>query len=289
MKRSWFGVGWWRGVGLGLLAAAGAAAAVPVAAQVNQTMHYDGWILAAAHSPGLEGSIWRTDLWIVVDGRGSGPVNLQFCRSNADNTDAAQYTVEVIDGKRVIFFEDVVDHFLGIGSGAWVGAIHYTSDSPVQVWARVYSINADGTASYGQLIEGVPTADMSPDQPSNSDADVHQWLYAVRHTANGRFRVNIGVVNPTAVPGDYVIRVFDATGNNLPEGAVTESLTVPPFSMVQLNDPFAEVADGEWSNVQIRVINYAVGSGNFAYASVVDNATNDAFFVRGVKRLFPNE
>ena len=30
-------------------------------------------------------------------------------------------------------------------------------------------------------------------------------------------------------------------------------------------------------------------SGNFAYASVVDNATNDAFFVRGVKRMFPNE
>jgi hypothetical protein len=29
------------------------------------------------------------------------------------------------------------------------------------------------------------------------------------------------------------------------------------------------------------------GAGGFAYASVVDNATNDAFFVRGVKKMAP--
>jgi hypothetical protein len=113
------------------------------------------------------------------------------------NEGATQHVVEVVDGKRALFFEDVIDHFLDVGDEPWVGAIHYTSGSPVQVWARVDSINAAGTASYGQLVEGIPTADMSPDQPSNSDADVHQWLYAVQHTANGRFRVNIGVVNPT--------------------------------------------------------------------------------------------
>ena len=60
-------------------------------------------------------------------------------------------------------------------------------------------------------------------------------------------------------------------------------------AMVQLNDPFAGVMGGDWNTVMIRVINYSEGSGNFAYASVVDNATNDAFFVRGVKQMMPDE
>lgn len=62
-----------------------------------------------------------------------------------------------------------------------------------------------------------------------------------------------------------------------------------PYSMVQLNDPFADLMDGEWNNVMIRVIGYNEGNGTFAYASVVANTTNDAFFIRGVKRLFPDQ
>jgi len=45
-----------------LVIAALAVAAHPAFAQLNQTLHTDGWILAAAHAPGLQGAIWRTDL-----------------------------------------------------------------------------------------------------------------------------------------------------------------------------------------------------------------------------------
>lgn len=271
------------------LAAVAALCAPHAEAQLNQTQHYDGWILAAAHAPGLEGSIWRTDLWFVLDNAGVGPVTLTFCRNNTDNTGAVEHTVDVQPGENVVHIEDVVDHFLDIGGGSWVGAIHYISSRRIQVWARVYSINQEGTESYGQLVEGIPTADMSPDQPSNGDADVHQWLFAMKHTADERFRVNIGVVNPTAVEGEFDIQVYDETGSHPPGGSIVESVTVPPFSVVQLSDPFGEMMGGEWNKVHIRAINYAPGSGGFAYASVVDNATNDAFFVRGVKRLTPDD
>lgn len=274
---------------LGILIAVMVIGVRPSSAQLNQTQHYDGWILAAAHAPGLEGSIWRTDLWFVIDSSGSGPVTLRFCRRNTDNTGATEYAVDIPPGKIMFHIEDVVDHFLEIGGGSWVGAIHYTSGTPIQVWARVYSINQAGTESYGQLVEGIPTADMSPDQPSNPNSDVHQWLFAAQHTADDRFRVNIGVVNPTAVAGEFVIKVFDNTGNNPPGGSISRQVTVPPFSVEQLGDPFADLMGGEWNDVMIRVINYTPGSGNFAYASVVDNATNDAFFVRGVKTMPPDE
>ncbi len=266
-----------------------AACFVPQAeAQLNQTQHYDGWILAAAHAPGLEGSIWRTDLWFVIDTSGTGPVTLRFCRSNTDNTGATEYTVDIPQEQKMFYIEDVVDHFLDIGGGSWVGAIHYTSGTPIQVWARVYSINQEGTKSYGQLVEGIPTADMSPDVVTSPQSDYHQWIYAVRHTAGDRFRVNIGMVNPTAVAGEFRVHVFTSEGNLPPGGWDTRHVSVPPFSIVQLSDPYADLMGGDWNNMQFTVLSDSQGSGVFAYASVVDNATNDAFFVRGVKRFIPD-
>ncbi len=274
----WAAVSWWALVVL---------VAVPSAAQLNQTQHTDGWILAAAHAPGLQGSIWRTDLWIARH-QAIGEVDLAFCRSGQDNSDAVEHPVEFPDGAMVVYFEDVVEEFLGIGGGAWTGAIHYTSTVPIQIWARVYSINAAGTASYGQLIEGIPTADMSPDDDP-WDAGQQQYLMAVKHTADNRYRVNIGVVNPTAIEARYRIQGYGSDGNCPPGGCAHFFIDVPPYAMVQESDPFAGWQGGEWNAVWIQVRCQTEGAGGFSYASVVDNETNDAFFVRGVKRMAPTD
>ena len=279
-----------RGKRLGTLIASTAAVivvnvlfATPAAAQLNQPLHRDGWILAAAHSPGLQGSIWRTDIWVVAESA-NATISLELCRSGEDGRNAETHVLSLSDGDRVMYVEDVVDHFLDVGSDGWLGAIHYTADNTnIQVWARVYSVNADGTASYGQLIEGIPTTDMSPDDDP-WDYHVQQYLYAAKHTADGRFRVNIGVVNPTALEAEYDIIGYNSDGN-CSLSCANDHVSVPPFSMVQLNDPFAEWQGGEWSAASIVVRCKTDGAGGFAYASVVDNATNDAFFVRGIKLL----
>jgi len=263
--------------------------ASPAAAQLNQVLHNDGWILAAAHSSGLEGSIWRTDLWIYGRTYSDLSVTLQLCEADQDNTSAESFTVTTTGGQRVIYIEDVVDHFLNVGDGSWMGAIHYTASPDVQVWARVYSVSPDGTESYGQLIEGIPTAHMSVNQEALGGADFQQWIFAAKHTADGRYRVNVGVVNPTAATVNVRVSIFAATGNWPSTGAIERWFTLQPYSMHQLTDPFAEAAGGEWSDFQIRVICYGEGGGAFAYASVVDNETNDAFFVRGVKTLSQTE
>jgi hypothetical protein len=145
---------------------------------------------------------------------------------------------------------------------------------------------AAGTASYGQLIEGIPTADMSPDDDP-WDFRQQQYLMAVKHTADNRYRVNIGLVNPTTIAASYHIQAYGADGNCPPAGCASIEVTVPPLSMVQRTDPFAGWQGGEWSAVIIQVKCKTDGAGGFAYASVVDNATNDAFFVRGVKKMAP--
>ncbi len=261
----------------------------PAEAQLNQTKHYDGWILAAAHTPGLEGSNWRTDLWVRFESvNEADDLELFFCKQGQDNSSLRGIRPVLIPGKKVYYFEDVVNQFVDLGGDSWLGAIHYVSDgSPLQVWARVYSINTAGTASYGQLVEGIPTADMSPDNsPWNSSEQ--QWLYALKHTASGRFRVNVGIVNPTAQAGHYFLQMYDAYG--ILVGGASAEVDVPPFSMVQLGDPFGDVLGGEWSEMEIRVEQTIDNeAGGFAYASIVDNNTNDAFFVRGVKNLTPDQ
>jgi hypothetical protein len=263
--------------------------AVPASAQLNKTQHDDGWILAAAHLPGLHGSIWRTDLWVRGQTYAAGTVTLYFCESGEDNTDAVGHEIQFGEPGNIVCIEDVVDHFLGLGTASWVGAIHYESTVPVQVYARVYSISADGSESYGQVIEGIPTSDMTipytaPGFPGTKE---DQWIFAMNHTADDRFRVNIGVVNPTGVTAECGVGLFNSEGD-WPPGDRYVDVTVPPFSMVQLGDPFAEIDGGEWNTHIVRIETPTEGAGVFGYASVVDNATNDAFFVRGVKLMAPD-
>lgn len=261
--------------------------AVSAGAQLNQTFHTDGWILAAAHAPGLEGSIWRTDLWIVRDSK-AAQVHLTFCEKNTDNSTARGYEVVFEESSRIAYIEEAVDAFLGVGDGSWTGAIHYTADYPIQVWARVYSINAEGTESYGQIIEGIPTSDMSPDDDP-WDYTEQQYLFAVKHTADDRYRVNIGLVNPTSMEASYRVQAYGPDGNCPSSGCANFTVTVPPYSMIQQQDPFADWQDGEWNQASIQIRCQTDGAGGFVYASVVDNATNDAYFVRGVKMKTPGD
>jgi hypothetical protein len=252
----------------------------PATAQLNQTAHRDGWILAAVRAPGQHGAIWRTDLWIATNAELTpvSEIQIYFYPADTDNTDVEPLTVPTHMGQNVYFVEDVVSYYLQ-PSEPWLGAIRYVAPVDVQVWARVYSISADGSASYGQMIEGIPHKDMSADSEPWDPLE-HQRIYAMRHTPDRRYRVNVGVVNPTEVESTYHLEMFD---NSFEERYHHVWVTVPPLSMTQLNGAFVGANGGDFSDAILRVICTTENGGAFAYASVVDNATNDAFFVRGVK------
>jgi hypothetical protein len=258
-------------------------------AQLNQPLHQDGWILAAAHAPGAHNAIWRTDLWVHLTGNTDTSILLYLNTAGTDNSDTLGFTIPVTPGTNVIHLPDVIETYLHVGNGAWTGGIHYFLQSPGMVWARIYSTSPDGKQSFGQFVEGIPSSDYTPD----NDPWYYyqsQFLYGVQHSADNRFRVNVGIVNPSDVESTYIVDMYDATGNyNLPGLPATFSVTVPPFSMIQVPDPFATVNWGNWNDVSIRVICDTDGGGAFAYASVVDNATNDAYFVRGIKQMSPSQ
>jgi len=252
---------------------------------LNSTQHRDGWLLAAARAPGLQGSIWRTDVWVWRDSGSDSTLRLYFCRSGQDNSAVVPIELELPGAQHGNHWEDIVETLLHVGDEPWLGAIRYECDDELQIWARVYSISPDGARSYGQLVEGIPTEDMTmafgtPGFPGTRE---DQWMAAGKHTADGRFRVNVGAVNPTQVASRFWVRMYDSHTGSLEPGGT--EIQMPPYSMVQLTDPFAAVDGGEWSEKLIRVEAEASGSGAFGYVSVVDNATNDAYFVRGIKLL----
>ena len=249
---------------------------------LNETLHKEGWLLAAARAPGLEESIWRTDLWVNIQSvTALTTFQVRFCESGEDNSQAEWRTLPLVPGQTVYYLEDVVEQFLHVGGDPWVGALEYRCSTGAQVWARVYSISPDGAASYGQLIEGVPAADMSPPSGAVASTDEYQWMFAAKHTADQRFRVNVGIINPTAVACHYYVAMYTNAGDS----DTYVEVDVPAYSMRQLTDPFANVDGGDWTEKQIRVQPSTPNAGGFGYLSVVDNATNDAFFVRGIKRL----
>ena len=73
-----------------------------------------------------------------------------------------------------------------------------------------------GTASYGQLVQGIPSTEMSPDDDP-WDYREQQYMIPLKHTADDRYRVNIGVVNPTGMEADYAL-ICVRVGFQLPAG-----------------------------------------------------------------------
>ncbi len=91
-------------------------------------------------------------------------------------------------------------------------------------------------------------------------------MWGAKHTADDRFQVYIGIVNPTATEAEYDIIAYGSDFNFLADfGCANDHVRVPPFSMVQLSDPLAGWQGGEWSAASIVVKCKTDGAGGFAY------------------------
>jgi hypothetical protein len=90
-------------------------------------------------------------------------------------------------------------------------------------------------------------------------------------TENGAYHTNIGLVNAGSSPATATVELHDGSGNAL--GSYPVSLAAGQWS--QATQPFLSVAgqssmDRGWAKVTVTS-----GSGVAAFASVIDNITND--------------
>ena len=98
-----------------------------------------------------------------------------------------------------------------------------------------------------------------------------QSAYLAGLTENASYRCNIGVVNTGTQNATVLVELFDGAGRNL--ASYTVSLAAGQW--VQPAQPFLNVAGQTAMDRGYARITAQSGSGVFAFASVIDNITND--------------
>jgi CubicO group peptidase (beta-lactamase class C family) len=210
------------------------------------------WVAAAAHGRGVQGSTWRTDLCLLNLSGHPATAEIIFRRSDGET---ALLPVNLLD-RRQIVLEDVVSQLGLVGSGS----IEVLSDQPILASSRTFNAGADGT--YGLFLDGVSAT-------AGANCGDTVWLPQLRQDQG--FRTNIGLVNTGDDTARVRIVLYEASGNEL----VSRWRTLEPRSSTHLQEPYSRLAGrSDISSGSAKIV-VASGQGVVAYASVIDNATND--------------
>ena len=210
------------------------------------------WIAAAAHGGGAHGSVWRTDVCLLNRSGETASADLTFHR---DNGETGTYSTTLFDGQQLVLGDIVAE--LGMAGS---GAIELNADGPLLASSRTYNSGEDGT--FGLFLDGVSAR-------GAADKGEIVWLPQLRQ--NESFRTNIGLANTGDGQARVRIFLYDASGGEL----VSRWKTLEAGGWMQLQEPFARLAGRSDIASGFAKIEVNSGYGLIAYASVIDNATND--------------
>lgn len=216
------------------------------------------WVPVVVHESGRYGSEWRSDLGLLNAGARRADVELVF--HGPDGTVTG--TTYVPAGAQAVLV-DVVGQLPASGQGA----LEVIADQPVVVTARTYS-QAPGDAACapgGTNGHGYPALAAGEGLAEGQTA----WLpHLVESPA---YRTNIGLVNTGTGAAKAMVELFDGAGRLLASHAVS----LAPGEWQQELQPFRTWASPAALDRGYARVTVTSGSGVSAFASVVDNVTND--------------
>jgi len=210
------------------------------------------WVPVVVHLPGAGGSQWRSDLALLNPGQVAASIT--FTAHLSSGTVEAHLSASLQPGQQV-----VISDFVGQLERNDYGTLEITSTQPVTVTSRSYSQEAKGT--FGQFLaaHGV------------DDGLIAGEMGLIQHLVqNAEFRSNIGVANFGPEPAEGVVSLFDETG--APVGNLPFSLG--PGGYTQFNQPYLKQF-GRNVLGGAAIVQVTSGTGVVAYASVIDNGSND--------------
>jgi hypothetical protein len=230
------------------------------------------WMVpAAANSPGVSGTYWRTDLSLHNPHSFDLPVVVQALESGRPNWEVPTLDVTLAPYETVNLWDVLGAELFAIqGTAAMLAYARpdLACDPPGScdflVTSRTYTVDPwGGDGEFGQGIPGRAVA---------GGVDWWTFGYSAGVLNDGEaFRCNVGVASWTAAETTVQVDVQDAGGAIL----ATEVLEVPPFGQVQRR---LETPVGGGS-----LVFYLVAGPEealvFPYASVVSQATGDPSYV----------
>jgi len=227
-------------------------------------------IPSVGHLDGVN-SHWQSDIRVTNVGSQSAKYALTFTPSAGTASGIQQTTISVGPGETTAL-DDIVRNWYGIGSlgdsANGMLEIRPADGLPFTAVAssRTYNVGANGTL--GQFIPALPFSAFIGNASVLSLQQIAQ---------SSLYRTNVGIVEASGNGASIVMSVFNASGAKL----LDIPLTLNGGEQKQLNSILATnniaLTDGR---IEVKVTG---GDGKVtAYASVVDNATNDPLLVSGV-------
>lgn len=233
-------------------------------------------IPSVGHLDGLD-SHWQSDIRVANTSNVAQKYTLTF---NPSDNSGVKTTTITIDGGATTALDDIVKNWYGIGAlgEAANGVLQITPQTLGQqltstvASSRTYNVGSTGTL--GQFIPAVPFGNFI----GIAQKGLPSILSLQQISQNAQYRTNFGVVEASGQPANVLLSIFDASGAKLKDIPVN----IGAFQQLQLNSMLATngIATLNDGRVEAKVIS---GSGKVtAYASVVDNNTQDPLLVSGV-------
>jgi hypothetical protein len=217
---------------------------------------------SSAHATGLAGSVYATDLTILNRGTSETAVTVKFLGHDADGRNGAEFTENVAAGA-TLRVADVLNSKFGVGNGYGALRISWPS-SAVSALGETFAVSPAG-GTFGQAVPALAGSDLVY-------AGSRKFIAGLREDAS--YRTNLFVVNTTEENADLRLFLVAEDGTLI----VTQDLSFAPLEMRQISGLIGALAGtgyGSIANATLVIAPQTAGSAFGAYASVIDNRTND--------------
>ena len=218
---------------------------------------------SSAHAPGANGAFFTTDLAVFNRGAAEASFTVKFLGNNVDGRSGAEVTQSLGAGKAVTL-GDILGSKFGVSDG--FGALRISSPSPdLKVFSQTSSPGPFG-GTFGQSVPALTGTDLV-------FAGAPRSIVAIREDAS--FRTNLFLVNTTEGHAHVTLMLVGE------DGTVLASQVLAPFAPLEMRQissvasVLAGSAYGPVTNAAVIIAPQTAGSAFAAYASVIDNTTND--------------
>ena len=232
----------------------------------------DDSFVPAAHINGVSGT-FQTDV-DVFNPETTRTVTLDIYFTPADRSDSFRYTLDPpLAPRESVTLPDILKNYFGVTTG--YGVLEVRTSSPIITTSNTYNVSGAVPGTYGQY---------SPGQPERNalgfNDSVVGDLYATGIPNDANHRTNAAVINTTSTPLEAGVQLVNPLGQVLG----TRIVTVPPYSLHQLNDIFgSEFASfGPQVGGPYRLtffVNLSNAARILAYATVTDRRTGDPYLI----------
>lgn len=232
----------------------------------NSTLGEELYLPGVAHTPGANGTVWRSDVEVCRFGERDATVDLALLHRGRQNLNP-QTVRATVPGGSCTRFEDVVSTVFGLADS--VGALRIASGLPVRASGRTYNLTDDGTFGSFKLATA----------PVDAPAFGEPWaLIQLAHSTNPTvgYRTNLGFLNLGPGPIGLQVVLFAADGTELRD----ISVTLEGYEYTQLLRVLAPL--GDVADAYAVVLSATSNARYLAGASVIDNRSGDGSSILAV-------